>query len=266
MLKTRAALIFIAIVFTILLYALPRTIVKNNNSEGIEAASNEAEKSADATDKESVSNFLENFRNNANNEKSAIFADSLGSLYAERGIYDSAAWYFGWIADHTDNLPAALKAGNFYYEAFQTAPSKEDAGKYGEKARQYLERYLLNDPENADAKAKVAMTYVATDNAMKGIGMLREVVDKHPDNEEALYNLGILTIQIAQYQKAAERLEKLIKINPDHINGRFYLGICYAEMKKIEAAREQFLKAKELTTDPGILAAIENYLEQLKNK
>jgi outer membrane protein len=270
MLKIRIILVVTAIALSILLFSLPRVVVKNTTPEVERPLSSdqisEGPLAFSADELAKLSDLTENFKKDTNTEKNAIFADSLAALYAERGVYDSAAWYYGWIADHTNNLPAILKAGNFYYEAFETALSQENAKEYGDKARGYLERYLKDDPKNADAKAKLAMTYVAADNAMKGINMLVEVVEEHPDNEAALFNLGILSIQISQYQRAVDRLERLVEINPHHVNAHFYLGMSFVELKNEAKARDHFEKAKRLSTDPAVHAAVDNYLENLKIK
>jgi outer membrane protein len=268
MLKIRIILVVSAIALSILLFTLPRVVVQNveETDSGLITSDNisTGPLNFSPAELERKSILTENFRKGTITEKNAIFADSLAALYAEMGVYDSAGWYYGWIADNTKNIPATLKAGNFYYEAFETALSKEDADLYGGKARSYLEQYLQEDPKNADAKAKVAMTFVAANNAMKGINMLVEVVEEHPENETALFNLGILSIQISQYQKAVERLEKLIEINPHHVNAHFYLGVSYLELKNEVAARDHFMKAKGLSVDPSVHAAVENYLEKIK--
>jgi outer membrane protein len=75
----------------------------------------------------------------------------------------------------------------------------------------------------------------------------------------------VLSMQIGQYDKAVERFEKLVETNPHHINAHFYLGISYMETKNVAAAREHLTKAKELSADPGVHAAVDNYMENLKN-
>jgi outer membrane protein len=270
MLKIRILLVVSAIALSILLFSLPRAVVKNPSADDDRPLSSEHISEGplvfSTEELEKIKALTESFRKNTITEKNAIFADSLATLYAERGLYDSAAWYYGWVADHTNNIPAILKAGNLYYEAFETAMTEEKAKEFGAKARRYLEQYLKVDPKSADAKAKLAMTYVAADNAMKGINMLVELVEEHPENEAALFNLSVLSIQISQYQKAVERLEKLVEINPHHVNAHFYLGIGYMELKNTTKARDHFQRAKALSKDPTVHAAVDNYLDNIKNK
>ncbi len=270
MFKVRIVLVVVAIALTIVIFTLPRVVVQNEADNGPIAESPSSQENILPIvewpeDKIARKTFLtESFRNNTNNEKSTIFADSLATMYAEMGVYDSAAWYSAWIADNTNSSSAVLKAGNMYYEAFETAHSKNQANLFGEKSRHYLELYLQDTPNDADAKSKVAMTYVASEDAMKGINMLMDVVGENPEHESALYNLGVLSMQISQYQKAVERFTKLVEVNPTNVNGHFYLGICYMELKKNADAKAHFQKAKDLSADQEIHAAVDNYLEQIK--
>lgn len=106
------------------------------------------------------------------------------------------------------------------------------------------------------------MTYVATETPMKGITMLREVVEKDPNNEMANFNLGILSIQSKQYEKAVPRFEKIVEMNPENWKARFYLGIAFKESGKKEKAKEQFELVKKLEQDPEVINIVDGYLKE----
>ncbi len=106
------------------------------------------------------------------------------------------------------------------------------------------------------------MTYVTSENPMKAIALLREVIAKNPEDETAIFNLGFLSIQSGQHAKAVERFEKLIKMNERNWKAHLYLGIAQQELgKQAEAAKEFELVAKN-TKDPELKAQVEQLLGQ----
>ena len=123
---------------------------------------------------------------------------------------------------------------------------------------------VLNEPENLEAKTKLAMTYLTSSNPMQGIMMLREVLAVDPENELALFNMGMLSVQSGQYDLAAERLEQLLAINPNHIQGQLLLGVAYMNSGEKEKARLQFEKVREMDEDPAVQATVDSYLKDLK--
>lgn len=264
--KIRFFLLAVAIALIIIIYSLPRIVVKNEQASDTagQQEANLAGKDFSPEQLKKMSLLTENFINSDTKEKSAIFADSLASMYSGEAVYDSAAWYLSWIAENTGDQEALLKAGNMYYEAFETAPSREEAVIYAEKAREFLNEYLRHEPESPEAKTKMAMTYVVAEEPMKGIGLLTEVAREYPDYEPALFNLGILSMQSSQYERAIERFERLTQLNPNNVRAHFYLGLSYMEAGNKKAAKNHLEQAMKLSDDPEIKATAENYLKELK--
>ncbi|MGK7394761.1 MAG: tetratricopeptide repeat protein [Candidatus Cyclobacteriaceae bacterium M3_2C_046] len=272
MLIKRVVLVIIAVGLIIFLYTLPRVVVNDDSmtdsedgSETEVASTTPSSIELNEAEQSELINLRENFLSSTNNEKSAIFADSLAELYQNLGVYDSAAWYYTWLAENSgsEKLEYFLQAGNMYYLLFEQAQNAENAQAYAKKAQAFYEDILLQQPARADVKNKLAMTYIVSSNPMTGVMMLREIVEQDPDNQEALFNLGVLSIQSSQYDRAVERLERLIELNPDHIQAHFYLGMSYFELGQTEEARTQFEMVKNLDADPEIQAAVDNYLDQL---
>jgi cytochrome c-type biogenesis protein CcmH/NrfG len=59
---------------------------------------------------------------------------------------------------------------------------------------------------------------------MKGIKLLKEVLEEDPQNTQALYYLGTFSIQSGQFDKAIQRFETLIQIDPKNEEAQFLLG------------------------------------------
>ncbi|HSI78880.1 MAG TPA: tetratricopeptide repeat protein [Lunatimonas sp.] len=270
--KTQIIFLTFGIILIAVLYTLP-TIVVDNDSDGVIMEENDLGNSLSFDEQHSSSlspeaqAMIERLKGEMdleeNKEKLAIFADSTAAIYAEKGKLDSAAYFYGLVAD---NLPSEEKwevAGNAYYEAFGFSMDEGKTQNLASKTRLYLNKVLEKNPERLDLKTKVAMTYVSSANPMQGITMLREILEQDPTNESALFNMGVLSMQSGQYKRAVERFEELVSHYPSNIEGQFYLGVSYFESNQKNKAKKQFENLKPLTTDPQIQTGIENYLERL---
>jgi tetratricopeptide (TPR) repeat protein len=265
----------VALAVVVLLWFLPRVVVDNegrdNNLDARQDSAPVAELSAGAPhlpeisedSQAEIARLRENYRNYQNTEKSATFADSLISVYARNRWYDSAAYYADQLAQAEPNEERQENALGLYYEAFTLALDENKARALGKKVRYYGEAVLARRPADLDAKTQMAMTYLTTTEPMKGISMLREVVEEAPDNELAQYNLGLLSVQSQQYDKAVDRFKTVVRLNPAHLQAQFFLGVSYFESGAEEAAREQFKRVKTLSDDPEVRANADEYLSKL---
>ncbi|GAA4001196.1 hypothetical protein GCM10022408_10490 [Hymenobacter fastidiosus] len=191
-------------------------------------------------------------------------ASDLADQYKAVEKFDSAGYYYEQLALARPGEQTWKRAADSYFEAFSFAATEERQKMLATKTRELYEKVLKNNPENLDAKTNLGMAYMAGDNPVKGVTLLREVLVADPRNENALYNLGLLSIQSNQYDKAAERFRELTKVNPDNINGQFYLGVSLAKNGAKEEAKAAFLKAKSLSPDPALSASVDEQLAQLK--
>ncbi len=67
---------------------------------------------------------------------------------------------------------------------------------------------------------------------MKGIGILKEVLNVDSNNVDALTNLGYFSIQSAQYEKAIERFETVLRIDPKNAEAFLYLTDVYVQTRR----------------------------------
>jgi cytochrome c-type biogenesis protein CcmH/NrfG len=197
-------------------------------------------------------------------EKNAIFADSLANLYRAANQFDSAGWFAERASEVFNTTASWMKAADNYYQAYTLAINKETQHNLGAKAQELYGQVLQREPENLEAKTKLAMTYVSSANPMQGIMMLREVLAKDPKNELALFNMGMLSIQSGQYDRAVERLQELVAINPEHVQAQLLLGVALMNTGDKDKARIQFEKVKQLDKDPAVQATVDSYLNDLK--
>ena len=192
-----------------------------------------------------------------------LLANELAAAYAVASKFDSAGYYYELAAEARPGEKTYRKAGDQYFEAFTYAATQQRAGEMGGKARKMYEQVLKNNPSDLDAKTNVAMTYIATENPMQGITLLREVISADPKNQKALFNLGILSVQSRQWDKAVERFQELVAVNPEHVEGTFYLAVSLAETGKKEEAIRTFNKVKTMSSDPALTASVDEYLAKM---
>jgi len=275
--KERIILIVVSLAIAAALYSLPTVVVDNKNSNSGGRSGDMSVSVNESIDRGSIGSTqlsaIQTLRDSINliqdNEKSLIFADSLANLYSKLSVFDSAAHFADLAASINNTIDSHIKAGNYYYQAFNFASNQELAEEFAEKTRYHL-NYVLEQSNNQgsqeqvlEAKTKIALTYISSANPMQGIFMLREVLETDPDHELALLNMGLLSIKSGQYDKAQLRFKKLVEVNPDHLDGHFYLGISYLETGQDNLAKEQFEIAKSLNPPAEVEQAIDQYLKEL---
>lgn len=276
--RIRIIISLVGIILVIVLYKLPGGVVDNGN-DNLEAKDKSDSGVTDSLNlslidahKQVLSDetlnriaILKTKMRGAGPMQEIRYADSLSDIYVGADLYDSAAMVYENLLSVSDGNHVLQKTADLYYDAYNFAMNREKASYLGGKARHYYYMILNEDSSRLDIKNKIAMTYVSSSNPMRGIAMLREILDKDPQNEQAIYNMGLLSLQSGQYDKAVERYEQLVKINPDNIQGQFYLGLSYYELGDKAKAQSQFELVKSMGNDPAILTTVDNYLKELKN-
>lgn len=272
MLKTRIILIAASALVIWLIFLLPKAVVENESQ--LKQADSAASKKGESPTKghsavpasltAAIKAVKAAMPGTSSNEKNAIFADSLRSLYTQAGQFDSAALYGAQAATFFNNTKSALKAGNSFYEAYTFAVNAEKQKAMAEKTREWLGKVIAAEPKNYEARIKVAMTYLSTGGPMQGIMQLREVLKEDPKNELALYNMGMLSVQSGQNAKAISWLQQLADVNPNHVQGQLLLGVAYMNDGQKKEAREQFEKVKKMNNDPAVQATVDSYIKDLK--
>jgi outer membrane protein len=269
MLKKRLLLSGSCVLLIWLLFQLPKAVVENENTLTANSSDSVASHIQDHSQtpqqvRAGIRQLRTEFAQGTENEKNAIFADSLASLYRTANQFDSAAWFAEEASKFFKTTDTWRKAADNYYQAYTLALDQAKQQVFAAKAREFYEKILEADPEDLDVKTKMAMTYLSSASPMQGIMMLREVLKQDPKNQLALFNMGMLSIQSGQYDRAIERLTELIEVNPEHIQGRLLLGVAWMNSGDKEKARQQFEKVKQMDNDPAVQATVDSYLKDLK--
>ena len=256
--KTQIALVAGAIVLTVLLYQLPRSVVENDTlvspgsvghtftmPEGI---------------RKQVDQFRSGWEREENEEKKLNFADSLASMYLDYQVLDSGVWFVDYIKT-TNNSGRELRIADLLYRAFQRTSNAVEARGLGERAGRELRSLLEIYPESSSLKNRLAMTLVATETPMQGIEVLRGILEEKPKDTETIKNLGILSIQSGQFAKAEDRFKNLLEIDSTDLEAQFYLG-----MAQIEQGDEDGMRIMEKLAQNNVNPAIKSLaLDYLDN-
>jgi len=263
--------VIVAIATIALLYNLPKVVInetdqnKLGTSESTNGIANEKVSPApkiSANTYNTIQRLRNSFLNASDTKKRCNFADSLANQFIAIQKYDSADSYAKRLVLLNSDNNSRKIAGNIYYRLYTLADEPTAATRFATKAQEQFSIVLDTDPDNAEVKNNLAMTYVTSENPMKAIAVLREVIAKNPSDENAIFNLGFLSIQSGQHAKAVERFEKLIKMNERNWKAHLYLGISQQALGKQENAVKEFELVAKNTKDLDLKAQAEQLIEE----
>ena len=214
--------------------------------------------------RQELARLLAEYKAAPNAQARATAATTLARRYESVERFDSAGYYLEQVAQASPSAQSWQRAADAYFQAFSFAATDERVKLLGGKARELYAKVLKDEPGNLDAKTNLGMAYMASENPVQGVTLLREVLEADPRNEKALYNMGILAVQSNQFDKAVKRFQDLVKVNPKNVNGQFYLGVTLARTGAKEEAKAAFLTAKSLSADPALAASVDEEIAKLK--
>jgi tetratricopeptide (TPR) repeat protein len=187
----------------------------------------------------------------------------LAESYVALREFDSAIYYGNQALRLSGSDESKENLADIYYEAMSFSLDQNSATNLGNSAREIYEGLLEGQSGRLDLMNKMAMTYVVSEAPMKGIMMLRQVLEKDANNEDAIFNLGVLSIQSGQYDKGVQRFQKLIEIDSTNVKAYYFLGLCLKESDKPAEAKVILNKALSLGDNEEVIASINALLQEL---
>lgn len=277
MLKSQIILLVVALLLVLGLYQLPTVVVQNvdknlantqptNTNPANAGMPNSHSSNLSTAQQEKIKEFKKEFSQSADQNNKIVYADSIAALYRKVGKFDSAAAYSSFAVQVQPTVANQLKAADAFYEAFNfyAAAQPDKSQEYGQQARNYYQEAIQEDPENWDAKAKLATTYMVTQNPMQGIQLLKEVLEEDEFNQIALFNYGMFSMQVGKYPVAIEKFEKLLSVDTQNSQAKIFLGQSYANIDQTEKAISIWEDVIKTEKDSLLRAAAQDYLNQLK--
>jgi tetratricopeptide (TPR) repeat protein len=208
--------------------------------------------------------FEQNLTKSSNSQGRISAFDSLSTIWKNQKQLGLSGWYKSQAALLKNTSLELAKAGELCYSLARFSSPKERP-LLMQQAITCLEKSFEKDSSQTSVKVSLASCYVeGSPNPMKGIMMLRDVVQKDSTNFQAQVQLGLFAMQSGQYDKAVDRFKRLQKIVPTNNEVDLYLAQAYAESGKKNDAivvLNDFLKKSK---DQVINAQVNDYIKQLK--
>jgi tetratricopeptide (TPR) repeat protein len=274
----RATLIFLTLLLSAFIYFAPSQInPKGDDSDqsshpdevdptGLDAEALLASASAalDSSGKSTLAGLTDKWKESGSETDTALMR-RIGLLWDQNGIAAASAIWFERRAKAAPAEQTYLEAAYRYFDAFRMAGDSSLRSILIAKAIGAYSKVLEFNPDNLNAKTDLGACYAdGTSEPMKGIMMLREVVEKDPNHEMAQYNLGMLSVKSGQLDKAIERFNKVLTINPARHEVHYYLGQVFLQKGDTTTAiREYELFIKSAPYDVSELIKT---VEDLKKK
>lgn len=194
-------------------------------------------------------------------------AHLLAELWKSAGNNNLEAYYH-YLSASADKDAAALAAsGEKLISLYRNSQDTLIKNNLIIFALRSLEAASTLNPDNLELKVKLGSAYVeGSPEPMKGITLLREVVEKDPENISALIMLGRFAILSGQYDKAKERLDQVLVLDPNNAEAIYFMAITQEGLGNIEKAIELLEACKKIVANPDFDAEINGYIEQLRNK
>jgi tetratricopeptide (TPR) repeat protein len=278
--KKTGIILFLGLAITALIFQLPKGNVSNKTATSVAEGANRDAKSTETAQAETETSHatplspeqqkqiagLKVTLQQAKTEAQQVSAlEKLASAFIGAEKYDSAAYYAANYADKHATLSHVLRAGQLYFEAQTYAINVKKGQILGDKARTYFEKALSLDPNNLLVKTNMAMTYVDTPTPMKGISLLREVIEQEPTFVPAIFNLGILAIKSNQFGKGQERFTQILKLEPNNYKAALNLGFCLAQLDKKEEAKKVLKRVVNESKDAEETKAANELLAEMQH-
>ena len=117
------------------------------------------------------------------------------------------------------------------------------------KAKDYFDRALAADPENADAAYSLALLEAELGNSPRSLQLLRKTVTLEPNFGRAWYNLGLAEAAAGELAASAAALEEAVARLPESPDPAYALATVQLRMDNPAKAAESAKRA--LAISPG---------------
>ena len=181
------------------------------------------------------------------------------------------AWYpYAWYTAEAARLENSEKSLSFAARLFLDQLGREEDHRIkhweAEQATDLFERSLKLNPTNDSAKVGLGATILyGGHEPMKGISLIREVVERDSTNVFAQLTLGEASLMSGQLDKAVQRFQTVVQMQPANLQAILLLADTYERMHQMEAAAKAYQKALPLVANPEIKKEIEKRVTDLKN-
>lgn len=154
---------------------------------------------------------------------------------------------------------------------FRNEPDLAKRGWKADQAIALLTKAIELNPANDSLKIDLGSAYIFgkgmagnTEETMKGVQQLLQVVRKDSSNMQAQMVLGIGGVVSTQYDKAIERLNKVVQNQPRNAEAISWLAEAYSGKGDNVNAKKWFEISKRLINNPEYSKEIDARIKELK--
>ena len=161
-------------------------------------------------------------------------------------------------------IPKALleKAPEVYQAHYNIALALEQKGDWAGSAAA-LEKYVAQDPENAEAILKLA---TALDRSGETLPLYEKSASLDPENPITAFNLGLAMFQSGNNEQAASHFRRSLDLDATLADSHYMLGHVLLRQGDAAGARQSYEKFLELAPDSPNADAAREAVERLKNQ
>jgi tetratricopeptide (TPR) repeat protein len=137
----------------------------------------------------------------------------LVNLYVGAGQLGQAAIIQRRIAEASGAPDAWRRAGDLLYSWMETLEGQQPASsQVAESVVQAYQNVLDQQPDNLDVRTDMATAYLQTNQPMRGVQEINQVLDADPDHFQARFNKGIMLTMIGRAEEAIQQFERVKEI------------------------------------------------------
>jgi tetratricopeptide (TPR) repeat protein len=137
----------------------------------------------------------------------------LVNLYVGAGQLGQAAIIQRRIAEASGSPDAWRRAGDLLYSWMETLEGQQPASsQVAESVVQAYQNVLDQQPDNLDVRTDMATAYLQTNQPMRGVQEINQVLDADPDHFQARFNKGIMLTMIGRAEEAIQQFERVKEI------------------------------------------------------
>lgn len=188
-------------------------------------------------------------------ELAALEADSarvsqlkrISGAWFELGYPAIAGYYAQEIADIAGTEESWAIAGTTYTICVQQSTEAKVRDYCTGRAVRSFENAISINPDQLSHQVNLSLVYTENppaENPMRGILMLRELNDAHPNNVLVMNTLARLAIKTGQFDRAIQRLETSLELEPENQNTICLLAAAYGNAGTDYASRAAEMAAK----------------------
>jgi tetratricopeptide (TPR) repeat protein len=163
-------------------------------------------------------------------------------------------------------------AAQFTLDAVRTEPADSIRNWKTAEAIELFEKAIQLNPGNDSLKVGLGSCYIFGKaitgangaDAMKGVGILREVITRDSTNMQAQLALAVGGYVSGQYDKAIPRLLKIVSAEPNNMEAMTYLADSYAASGKNAEAIKWYSTAKRFYNNPRYSKEVDERIKQLQ--